>query len=94
LNIEIPRDRSWVTISRREKDNLPDKVKEQACWLETKYKRGYVANKGARQLPVEFINKHWYILHDTKKGFTTNANNKQGRINELELGSLPREKNP
>jgi hypothetical protein len=58
LNYKIPRDRSWVIVSRREKDNLPDEVKGQAHWLETRSEKGYIANRGIRQLPVEFINKH------------------------------------
>jgi hypothetical protein len=66
----------------------------KASWLETKYERGYVANKGTQQLPIEFINEHWYILYETKKGFVTRADDKQGRINELGLGSLPKEKKP
>jgi hypothetical protein len=94
LNFKIPRDRSWVSVSRRERDNLPDKIKGQARWLETKDKRGYMANRGTRQLPVEFINEHWYILHEGREGFVINTNNKQGRINKLGLGSLPKQKKP
>ena len=74
IHVEFPADRSPIQVYTRDTDNLPQHVKNKAYWIEYDNHAAsayHIEDLGGTEVPIEFINNKWYILHWTNYFYRT-----------------------
>jgi hypothetical protein len=90
LNVVFNTDNSWVQVTRRDKDDLPQHVKGTAKWSTRHHATPgyYLTSDTGSAEPIEFVNNAWYGLtfYHKEKLFTTRPSYLIAHTNKWGLG--------
>ena len=68
IHVKFPVDGSPIQIYTRNSDDLPQHVKQEAYWIDydnTLASAYHIEDLSGTEVPIEFINNKWYLLHWT-----------------------------